>query len=87
MRIEVRSHTDSRSSDAFNLKLSANRARAVLDYLAARGINTKRVVAKGYGETELLNNCDDEAECKEDQHQANRRTEFKILDISAVGMN
>lgn len=87
MRIEVRSHTDSRASDAFNLKLSANRARAVLDYLAARGINTKRVVAKGYGETELLNNCDDEAECKEDQHQANRRTEFKILDISAVGMN
>lgn len=87
MKIEVRSHTDSRSSDAFNLKLSTNRARAVLDYLAARGIDTKRVVAKGYGETELLNNCDDEVACKEDQHQANRRTEFKILDISTVGMN
>ncbi|MFY7912595.1 MAG: OmpA family protein [Emticicia sp.] len=87
MRVEVRSHTDSRSSDAFNLKLSENRARAVLDYLAARGINTKRVVAKGYGETELLNNCDDETQCKEDQHQANRRTEFKILDVSVVGMN
>lgn len=87
MKIEVRSHTDSRSSDAFNLKLSSNRARAVLDYLAARGINTKRIVANGYGETELLNNCDDEVACKEDQHQANRRTEFKILDISAVGMN
>jgi outer membrane protein OmpA-like peptidoglycan-associated protein len=55
--------------------------------LAARGIDTKRVVAKGYGETELLNNCDDETQCREDQHQANRRTEFKILDISAVGMN
>jgi hypothetical protein len=61
--------------------------RAVNDYLAARGINTKRVVAKGYGEAELLNNCDDDVMCKEDQHQANRRTEFKILDISAVGMN
>ncbi|AFK01965.1 OmpA/MotB domain protein [Emticicia oligotrophica DSM 17448] len=87
MRIEVRSHTDSRSSDAFNLKLSENRARAVVDYLAARGINTKRVVAKGYGEAELLNNCDDGIKCEEDQHQANRRTEFKILDVSAVGMN
>jgi len=87
MKIEVRSHTDSRSSDAFNLKLSTNRARAVLDYLAARGIDTRRIVANGYGETELLNNCDDEVACKEDQHQANRRTEFKILDISAVGMN
>jgi outer membrane protein OmpA-like peptidoglycan-associated protein len=87
MKIEVRSHTDSRSSDAFNLKLSTNRARAVLDYLAARGINTKRIVAKGYGETELLNNCDNGSACKEDQHQANRRTEFKILDISASGIN
>jgi len=87
MEIEVRSHTDSRSSDAFNMKLSTYRARAVIDYLAARGINTKRVVAKGYGEAELLNNCDDDVMCKEDQHQANRRTEFKILDISAAGMN
>jgi outer membrane protein OmpA-like peptidoglycan-associated protein len=87
IRIEVRSHTDSRSSDAYNAKLSDNRARAVLDYLAARGINTKRIEAKGYGESELLNNCDDSTNCTESQHQANRRTEFKILDISAVSMN
>lgn len=87
IKIEVRSHTDSRSSDAFNTKLSENRARAVLDYLAARGIDTKRIEAKGYGETELLNNCDDDRSCTEDQHQANRRTEFKILDISVVSMN
>ncbi len=86
MKIEVRSHTDSRSSDAFNLKLSSYRARAVLDYLVARGIDPKRIVANGYGETELLNNCNDEAACKEDQHQANRRTEFKILDIASSGI-
>jgi outer membrane protein OmpA-like peptidoglycan-associated protein len=82
IRIEVRSHTDSRASDTFNTKLSANRARAVLDYLTARGINIKRIEARGYGESELINNCDDSAECTEAQHQANRRTEFKILTVS-----
>jgi outer membrane protein OmpA-like peptidoglycan-associated protein/tetratricopeptide (TPR) repeat protein len=87
MRIEVRSHTDSRSSDAFNTKLSENRARAVLDYLAARGVNVKRVEAKGYGESDLINNCDDSTACTEAQHQANRRTEFKILAISAISMS
>ncbi len=86
MRIEVRSHTDSRSSDAFNLKLSDSRARAVLDYLAARGVNTKRIEAKGYGESELMNQCDDDVNCTEAQHQANRRTEFKILSVE-VGLN
>ncbi|MFD2520733.1 carboxypeptidase regulatory-like domain-containing protein [Emticicia soli] len=82
MRIEIRSHTDSRSSDAFNMKLSENRARAVVDYLATRGIDVARVEAKGYGESELLNNCDNGATCTEEQHQANRRTEFKILSVA-----
>jgi len=82
MRIEIRSHTDSRSSDAFNMKLSENRARAVVDYLATRGIDVARVEAKGYGESELLNNCDNGAICTEEQHQANRRTEFKILSVA-----
>lgn len=87
MRIEVRSHTDSRSTDAFNTKLSENRARAVVDYLVARGVNINRIEAKGYGESELLNNCNDGVACTESQHQANRRTEFKILTISTVSMN
>lgn len=82
MRIEIRSHTDSRSSDAFNMKLSENRARAVVDYLATRGIDVARVESKGYGESELLNNCDNGATCTEEQHQANRRTEFKILSVA-----
>ena len=87
MRIEVRSHTDSRSNDMFNAKLSENRARAVVDYLIARGVGLTRIEAKGYGESELLNNCDDSTACTELQHQANRRTEFKILAISAVSLN
>ena len=86
MRIEVRSHTDSRSSDVFNVKLSESRARAVLDYLAARGVNIRRIEAKGYGESELMNNCDDSTACSELQHQANRRTEFKILTVESTSL-
>lgn len=79
MKIEIRSHTDARSSDAYNLRLSENRARAVVDYLKARGIDPKRLVARGYGEKELLNDCGNGVDCAEDQHQMNRRTEFKII--------
>ncbi len=82
MRIEIRSHTDSRSSDDFNMKLSESRARAVVDYLATRGIDVARVESKGYGESELLNNCANDSTCTEAQHQANRRTEFKILSVA-----
>lgn len=86
MKIEIRSHTDSRSSDAYNMKLSENRARAVVDYLVARGIKVQRLEAKGYGESELVNDCKDNVNCTESQHQANRRTEFKILSVE-VSMN
>ena len=84
MRIEIRSHTDSRSSDVFNLKLSDSRARAVVDYLVTRGIEIDRIESKGYGESELLNDCSNGVACNEAQHQANRRTEFKILSVSVT---
>lgn len=81
MRIELRAHTDSRSKDAYNLRLSENRARAALDYLVSRGIDPTRLVARGYGESELVNGCADGVECNEDEHQQNRRTEFKIVAV------
>jgi outer membrane protein OmpA-like peptidoglycan-associated protein len=81
LRIEIRSHTDSRANDDYNLRLSENRARAVVDYLVTRGISPSRLVAKGYGETELINNCKDGSDCTESQHQQNRRTEFKVLAV------
>jgi outer membrane protein OmpA-like peptidoglycan-associated protein/tetratricopeptide (TPR) repeat protein len=81
MRIELRSHTDSRGTDSYNLRLSDRRAKAAVDYLIKKGIAPKRLVWKGYGETELLNNCVNDADCSETEHQKNRRTEFKILDI------
>ncbi|MDP3557782.1 MAG: OmpA family protein [Bacteroidota bacterium] len=76
--IEVSSHTDSRSSDAFNLSLSKKRAQFVVDYMTAKGVNKSRLKAIGYGETKLLNKCANNVECTDDEHKINRRTEFKI---------
>lgn len=81
MKIEIRSHTDARSSDTYNQRLSEMRARAVVDYLAARGIVAKRMIPKGYGESQLVNDCGNGINCPEDQHQANRRTEFKVVAV------
>jgi outer membrane protein OmpA-like peptidoglycan-associated protein len=81
MRIELRSFTDSRSSDSYNLKLSERRARAAYDYLIRKGIGAARMEARGYGERQLVNDCVNDTECSEEQHQQNRRTEFKILSV------
>ena len=73
--IELGSHTDDRNTDAYNLDLSQRRAKSAVDYLIGRGIQSQRVLAKGYGETKLMiENAQTEAE-----HQINRRTEFKVL--------
>ncbi len=79
LRIELSSHTDSRGNDDYNLKLSQRRADSAVDYLIANGIAKTRLVARGYGETKLLNHCGNGASCSEQQHQENRRTEIKVL--------
>jgi outer membrane protein OmpA-like peptidoglycan-associated protein len=81
MRIELRSHTDSRGNDNFNLKLSDDRANSAALYIIGKGIDSKRIVAKGYGEKELLNKCKNGVKCDEKEHEVNRRTEFKILSL------
>jgi len=81
MKIELRSHTDSRGSDSYNLQLSDRRARSAADYVISKGVPKKRIVGKGYGETELLNRCKNGVKCDETEHQANRRTEFKVLSL------
>jgi len=77
--IEIGAHTDSRGNDKYNLKLSQKRAEAVVQYLVSNGIEKNRLTAVGYGETMLLNKCVNEVNCTEEQHQLNRRTEFKIV--------
>ena len=79
LRVEIASHTDARASDAFNLDLSKRRAQSVVDYLVSRGVKRSRLVAKGYGESQLINHCDNGVECSEEQHAQNRRTEFRVL--------
>ena len=77
--VEINSHTDSRGNDEYNMALSQRRAQSVVDYLVSKGINRDRLVAKGYGETRLTNNCEDGVSCTEEQHQKNRRTEFRVV--------
>ena len=83
MKIELGSHTDCRSSIAFNEKLSANRAKASADYIKSRIKNPERIYGKGYGESKLKIDCPCEgtvkSSCSEEEHQQNRRTEFVIL--------
>ncbi len=75
IKIELGSHTDSKGSDDYNLKLSDNRSKSVVEYLITKGIPSARLVAKGYGETKPIDTNDTDA-----GRQNNRRTEFKILE-------
>lgn len=78
LRIAIGSHTDSRGSDTYNWALSDRRAKSTLDYLVDHGIDPNRLSAKGYGETQLLNNCSNGVPCTSAQHQRNRRSEFIV---------
>lgn len=79
VKVELSSHTDSRASDAYNMKLSQRRAQAAVDYIVSEGIAKSRLIAKGYGERQLLNGCKDGVKCTEEEHQLNRRTEMKVI--------
>lgn len=82
MNLELGAHTDARASTAYNLKLSQRRADSAVNYIIRRGITKDRIKPKGYGESQLINECSDGVECPEEMHQQNRRTEFKIIKIS-----
>lgn len=78
--IRIESHTDSRASEEYNNTLSENRAKATYNYIVAQGIDPARIEsAKGYGETQLRNKCGNDAECTEEEHQLNRRSDFIIV--------
>lgn len=77
--IEMSAHTDSKGSDAYNMKLSQARAQACVDYLISRGIPSSRMIAKGYGETRPIAPNTINGKDNPDGRQLNRRTEFKVL--------
>jgi peptidoglycan-associated lipoprotein len=78
MKIELSSHTDSRGQDDYNMSLSQKRAESAKSWIVAKGIAADRIVAQGYGETKLLNGCTNGVTCSDEEHQLNRRTEFKM---------
>jgi outer membrane protein OmpA-like peptidoglycan-associated protein len=82
MKIELGSHTDCRNTAEYNRALSQRRSESATGYLVSKGISKERIVAKGYGETKLINRCADGVKCSEDEHQENRRTEFRILECT-----
>lgn len=80
IRIKIESHTDSRGKDAYNLKLSDNRAKSTRDYILSQGIDASRIEsAIGYGETRLVNRCKNGVKCSEEEHAQNRRSDFIII--------
>ena len=83
--IELGSHTDSRGSKSDNKILSGQRAESAVNYIVENGnIIKERITSMGYGESRLLNKCKDGVDCSEEEHQENRRTEIKILQVKNV---
>ncbi|MEE9373616.1 MAG: OmpA family protein [Saprospiraceae bacterium] len=78
LNIQLSSHTDCQGENGYNEILSQKRAQSAVNYIIKKGIISTRIIAKGYGESQLALSCECE-ECSEDEHQLNRRTTFKII--------
>ena len=85
MTVDIRSHTDCRGTMSYNKRLSNNRAQFTRQYLVDKGVAENRLTAKGYGESQLLNDCGCEptnkSDCSDEEHQVNRRSEFIVTSI------
>lgn len=80
LKIDVRSHTDSRAQDSYNDALSSRRNKSTIAYIVKKGIDASRLTGRGYGERELVNECSNGVSCSEEKHQLNRRSEFIIIE-------
>lgn len=82
IQFELGCHSDSRGNDNYNLQLTEKRAKASVAYLVSMGVQPGQVIAKGYGEQQLMNHCANGVRCSTRQHQQNRRLELKVLGIT-----
>ncbi len=82
--IELRSHTDSRAPDAYNMILSERRAKSTVAWIISKGIDPIRISGNGYGETQLVNECSNGVKCTDAQHQLNRRADFVIVNPEVI---
>ena len=80
IKVQLSAHTDSRGESLYNQLLSDKRASSAKNYLVRKGVNPNRIVAIGFGESRLRNQCDNGVTCTEEEHKFNRRTEVKILE-------
>jgi outer membrane protein OmpA-like peptidoglycan-associated protein/tetratricopeptide (TPR) repeat protein len=87
LEIRIESHTDSKGSDEYNLKLSKERATSAYNYLKSKGVDPLKIEYSGFGETQLLNNCDDGVECTEEENAINRRSIIKIVRLGKFKTN
>lgn len=81
MKIDVRSHTDSRQTNKYNQVLSDKRAKSTIAWLVKNGISADRLTGRGYGESQLVNKCADGVKCTEAEHQMNRRSQFIVVEF------
>ena len=85
MELDIRSHTDCRQTAKYNMALSDRRAKSTIAWLVSKGIAKSRLTGRGYGESQLVNDCGceptNQSNCTEEQHQANRRSEFIITKL------
>lgn len=79
LKMEIHAHTDSRASKQYNKDLSIKRMNSIINHIIKKGsINSKRLRGRAFGETKLLNHCEDNIPCSEEEHEENRRVEFII---------
>lgn len=85
MKLDIRSHTDCRQTAKYNMALSERRAQSTMAWLISKGVDKSRLTGKGYGESQLVNDCgcepSNQSNCTEEQHQMNRRSEFIVTDF------
>ena len=82
LTIQVGGHTDSRGAEKYNQSLSERRVKQTLEYLIGeKGIDASRLTGEGYGETQLVNECDNTTYCPESKHKLNRRSAFEVVEF------
>lgn len=86
LQIEAASHTDAIGPKYYNQKLSERRAKSTVKYIVSQGIDASRITAKGYGESQPINDCRDGKRCTIQQHRLNRRTEFVIVNKQVLNL-
>ncbi|WP_036153527.1 OmpA family protein [Maribacter forsetii] len=81
LKLKITSHTDSRGTSKYNDWLSQRRVNKTKAYLLSKGVLENKLTTEAYGETMLLNDCDDSTYCPEEKHAVNRRSEFVIVEF------